>query len=95
MQYSLKTKSILVCEQYLAQHPKAKCLPLIYPCVIYNGTKAYNVPRNIWDLFSNKTLARTIWTDNDYQLINVHEIADAELKKHVWSGILMFFMKHN
>jgi predicted transposase/invertase (TIGR01784 family) len=93
MAFRLFKYMINICEQYLAQHPKAKYLPLIYPCVIYNGTKAYDAPRNIWDLFSNKKLARTIWTD-DYQLINVHEIPDTELKKHVWSGILMFFMKH-
>ena len=74
-------------------NPKARHLPLVYPLVLYNGTKPYNVPRNLWDLFSNKTLAKEFWT-NDYQLVNVHEIPDKELKKRIWSGTLEFFLKH-
>ncbi len=49
--------------------------------------------RNLWSLFDNSKLVRDIWA-NDYQLVNVHDIADEELKKRVWSGILEFFMKH-
>jgi predicted transposase/invertase (TIGR01784 family) len=75
------------------ENPKTKHLPLIYPLVLYNGTKPYNVARNLWDLFNNKTLAKQFWT-TDYQLVNVHDIPDNELKKRVWSGIFEFFLKH-
>ncbi|AGJ01619.1 transposase [Rickettsia prowazekii str. Breinl] len=34
-----------------------------------------------------------IWT-KDYQIINVHDIPDDELKKKAWVGILQFFMQH-
>jgi len=93
MSFRLFRYMINICEQYLNKNPKAKYLPLIYPCVIYNGSKPYNVPRNLWDLFSDPTLAKQFWM-NDYQLINVHDIDDDELKKRLWAGILMFFMKH-
>ncbi|MCC8398249.1 MAG: Rpn family recombination-promoting nuclease/putative transposase [Rickettsia endosymbiont of Labidopullus appendiculatus] len=44
-------------------------------------------------IFTHPDLARCFWT-NDCQLVNVHDIPDEELKKKVWSGILLFFLKH-
>lgn len=82
-----------ICDRYLTENPGAKHLPLIYPLIYFNGIQKYNVSRNLWDLFKSSELAREFWT-NDYQLVNVHEIPDEELKKRTWSGILDFFMKH-
>ncbi|WP_375327539.1 Rpn family recombination-promoting nuclease/putative transposase [Candidatus Tisiphia endosymbiont of Nemotelus uliginosus] len=44
-------------------------------------------------LFNNPDLAKRLWTD-DYLLINVHDINDEQLKEQLWSGILLFFLKH-
>ena len=93
MAFRLFKYMLSICDRYIRMNPKARHLPLVYPLVLYNGTKPYNVPRNLWDLFSNKTLAKEFWT-NDYQLVNVHEIPDKELKKRIWSGTLEFFLKH-
>ncbi|MDN3030275.1 MAG: Rpn family recombination-promoting nuclease/putative transposase [Candidatus Tisiphia sp.] len=93
MAFRLFKYMINICDLYLTTNPKAKCLPVIYPLIIYNGKKKYNAPLNIWNLFSHPDLARGFWT-NDYQLINVHDIPDEELKKKIWSGILLFFLKH-
>jgi len=93
MAFRLFKYMINICDRYMTENPRAKHLPLIYPLVLYNGTASYNVPRNLWDLFCNKTLAKQFWTE-DYQLVNVHDIPDEELKKRVWSGILEFFLKH-
>ncbi|WP_341749242.1 Rpn family recombination-promoting nuclease/putative transposase [Candidatus Tisiphia endosymbiont of Sialis lutaria] len=93
MAFRLFKYMINICDLYLTTNPKAKRLPLIYPLIIYNGKKKYNASLNIWDLFSHPDLARGFWT-NDCQLINVHDIPDKELKKKVWSGILLFFLKH-
>lgn len=62
--------------------------------LFYNGRQKYNVTRNIWNLFSDPVLVKNLWSDADYQLINVHDIDDEELKKHKWAGTLQFFMKH-
>ena len=70
-----------------------KKFPFIYPLVFYNGIQQYNAPLNLWELFENSELVKATWT-NDYQLINVHQIPDEQLKEHAWSGILQFFMKH-
>ncbi|WP_250311484.1 Rpn family recombination-promoting nuclease/putative transposase [Rickettsia endosymbiont of Oedothorax gibbosus] len=93
MAFRLFKYMINICDLYLTTNPKAKSLPLIYPLIIYNGKKKYNASLNIWNLFSHPDLARVFWT-NDCQLINVHDIPDEELKEKVWSGILLFFLKH-
>jgi len=84
---------INICDQYLTKHPKAKILPPIYPMVFYNGKQKYNSPRNLWELFEDRDLAKAAWT-GDYQLINVHEIPDEEFKKRPWSGMMEILMKH-
>ncbi|WP_250311324.1 Rpn family recombination-promoting nuclease/putative transposase [Rickettsia endosymbiont of Oedothorax gibbosus] len=93
MAFRLFKYMINICDLYLTTNPKAKSLPLIYPLIIYNGKKKYNASLNIWNLFSHPDLARGFWI-NDCQLINVHDIPDEELKEKVWSGILLFFLKH-
>ncbi|WP_375329948.1 Rpn family recombination-promoting nuclease/putative transposase [Candidatus Tisiphia endosymbiont of Nemotelus uliginosus] len=93
MAFRLFKYTINICDLYLTTNHKAKSLPLIYPLIIYNGKKKYNASLNIWNLFSHPDLARGFWT-NDCQLINVHDIPDEELKKKIWSGILLFFLKH-
>lgn len=93
MAFRLFKYMVNICDRYLIENPKTKHLPLIYPLVLYNGTKPYNVARNLWDLFNNKVLAKQFWT-TDYQLVNVHDIPDEEFKKRIWSGILEFFLKH-
>ncbi|WP_250311074.1 Rpn family recombination-promoting nuclease/putative transposase [Rickettsia endosymbiont of Oedothorax gibbosus] len=93
MAFRLFKYMINICDLYLTTNPKAKSLPLIYPLILYNGKKKYNASLNIWNLFTHPDLARGFWT-NDCQLINVHDIPDEELKEKVWSGILLFFLKH-
>ncbi|HJD63506.1 MAG TPA: Rpn family recombination-promoting nuclease/putative transposase [Rickettsia endosymbiont of Sericostoma sp.] len=84
---------INICDRYLTLNHETKTLPLVYPLIFFNGTEKYNVPRNLWDLFEDSKLARSAWI-NDYQLVNVHDIPDEQLKQRVWSGILEFFLKH-
>lgn len=93
MAYRLFRYMFNICNRYMMENPNAKQLPVIYPLVLYNGTKAYNVPRNLWELFNNRELARQFWT-GDHQLVNLHDIPDSEFRKRIWSGILEFFLKH-
>lgn len=93
MAFRLIKYMINICSQYLIKNPKAKRLPVVIPHIIYNGKKKYRAARNVWDLFNNPELAKRFWM-NDYPLINVHDIPDEELKEKIWSGILLFFLKH-
>ena len=93
MTFRLLRYMLNICDRYLTSNPKAKSLPLIYPLIFFNGTGDYNASRNLWDLFEDNLLAKEIWT-NDYQIVNVNDIPDEQLKQRVWSGILEFFLKY-
>ncbi len=93
MAFRLFKYMINICSQYLIKTPKAKQLPVVIPHIIYNGRKKYRAARNVWDLFNNPELAKRFWL-NDYPLLNVHDIQDEALKTKIWSGILLFFLKH-
>ena len=93
MAFRLHRYMLNICDQYKTKYPKIKSLPLIYPLVIYNGTKNYNVSRNLWELFDDPSLAKKFWTE-DYKIVNVHDIPDEEFKSRIWSGLLEFFLKH-
>jgi predicted transposase/invertase (TIGR01784 family) len=93
MAFRLFKYMVNICDRYMTMNQKTKKLPLIYPLIIYNGTKSYNAPRNLWELFNNRILAKKFWTE-DHKIVNVHDIPDEEFKTRIWSGILEFFLKH-
>src|SRR5690606_30291324 len=84
---------INIIDRHQIENPNDKQLPLIYPLIFYSGKRKYNASRNLWDLFTNPTLAKDFWV-SDHQLINLHEIPDNQLKERIWAGTMQFFMKH-
>jgi predicted transposase/invertase (TIGR01784 family) len=82
-----------ICERYAARTPKGSTLPLVYPLVVYNGREKYTAKRNFWDLCSDGEMMRKFWNE-EYQLIDLNDIPDEELKKHAWVGTLEFFLKY-
>jgi hypothetical protein len=63
------------------------------PIVFYQGTKKYNAPTNLWDLFTHPDLAKKLLIE-DHLLINLREKTDQEAlgQKHI--GIMEYFLKH-
>lgn len=92
MSFRLLKYMINIWQRHLEQHPKTKVLPLIYPMIFYNGRAKYTSPLSFYELFADPILAK--FCLEQFQLINVHEIPDEEIKQHVWSGIFEYFMKH-
>ncbi len=81
---------LLLCERHIKKKDK---LPLIVPLVLYNGTKRYDAPKNLWDLFVEPDLAKNLMC-GDYKLIDLHAMTDDEIKKKQHLGMLEYFMKH-
>jgi hypothetical protein len=52
-------------------------LPLIVPLLVYNGTKKYDSPRNLWDLFIAPEQARKLMTE-DYRLVDLQSISESQ-----------------
>lgn len=73
---------------------KEKILPLVVPMVFYHGNKLYPHSTDILDLFGdNKALAEE-FQFKPFRLIDMNTIPDEEIRRHQWSGIMEFVMKH-
>lgn len=68
-------------------------LPLIIPLVVYHGNTPFTVPRNLWELFSEPSLAKE-FMGGDYQLVDLYAMPDNEIKKKAHLGMLEYFMKY-
>ena len=71
---------------------KAK-FPLIIPIVIYHGNQPFNVPRNLWDLFTHPSLAKELM-GGDYQLVDLYNTPDDQIKQKKHLGMMEYFMKY-
>ena len=68
-------------------------LPLVYPCVIYNGEKPYCYTTDIFEMFQDPTLAREIFL-KPFTLIDLPSIPDNDLKKKPLIGMLEMHLKY-
>lgn len=68
-------------------------LSLIAPLVFYNGSKKYDAPKNLWDLFTEPSIVKRLMTE-DYQLIDLQSMSENDIKKKQHLGILEYFMKN-
>ena len=68
-------------------------LPLVIPIVLYHGNRPFNAPRNLWELFSDPSLAKDLM-GGDYQLVDLYAMPDDEIKKKAHLGMMEYFMKH-
>lgn len=88
-----------IMDEHLNKHKtalkkKSKKLPLIYPMVIYHAKTPYRYSTNINDLVDAPKEFVDQYFLKPFQLIDLGEIEDEELKKHAWSGVLEFALKH-
>ncbi len=82
--------TLLLCERHMQKQGK---LPLVVPILFYNGTKPYNAPKNLWELFTDPARAKEALC-NDYTLIDLQATSDNEIKQKQHLGMLEYFMKH-
>ena len=73
---------------------KTKKLPFIYPMVIYHAKKPYGYSTDINDLVDAPKSFVDQYFLKPFQLIDLGEIEDEQLKKHAWSGVMEFALKH-
>ena len=68
-------------------------LPLVYPCVFYNGSEPYSHTTDIFELFEDPALARKIFLQ-PFQLIDLTQVPDEDLKKQPLLGTIQLLLKH-
>jgi len=73
---------------------KQKKLPLIYPMVVYQADKPYPYSTDILDIIEAPRILAERYFLKPFHLIDLGTIEDEEIKKHAWSGIMEFALKH-
>ncbi|MFU7501689.1 MAG: Rpn family recombination-promoting nuclease/putative transposase, partial [Candidatus Tisiphia sp.] len=68
-------------------------IPLIIPMVFYHGTRKFNVPKNLFELFSDPKLAKQLMCE-DYKLIDLQAMSDDEIKQKQHFGMLEYMLKY-
>ncbi len=81
-------------EHHHKKYPQQTTLPLIYPCIFYNGEQHYNYSTNFFDLFGEYQKDMQLLLTSPINLIDVMTIPDNELRQYLWVGILEFVFKH-
>jgi len=80
MPFRILKYMIAIMEDHLGQNNTA-ILPVVYPMIMYSGGKPYNYSTNLLDLFEEqKELALEVFL-HGYQLVDISQIPDEELKK--------------
>ncbi|WP_419241834.1 Rpn family recombination-promoting nuclease/putative transposase [Cardinium endosymbiont of Nabis limbatus] len=72
---------------------KKSKFPLIIPLLLYHGNTPFTVPRNLWELFSEPSLAKELM-GGDYQLVDLYAMPDDEIKNKAHLGMMEYFMKY-
>ena len=93
MPFRLLSYMLRIMRQHIETY-KTKVLPIVYPMVFATTRDAYKGPSDIVELFGEqKTLARKIMF-KPFQLIEVNNIPEEALRKHLFAGTLAYTMKH-
>ena len=80
-------------ELHLKQHP-GQPLPLVYPLVIYTGQAPWNAPLNIFELFGNQQALAEEWFFKPFQLLDIHQLDDEDIRRRQWCGLVEFSLKY-
>ena len=94
MPFRMVKYMVEIMEKYRNKLGGGTYLPTIYPVIFYAGNKPYNYSTDLFSLFEeNEAFMRQVFSE-PFQLIDVNKIDDAVIRKRVWSGIMLYTMKH-
>lgn len=71
-----------------------KTLPLVYPIVIYNGTRKYKVSQDIQTLFGRQKEEVEKFFQYKYMLIDLQNASDNAIKEQTYLNFFKYVMKH-
>lgn len=73
---------------------KTKKPPFVFPIVFYNGKVKYNYPTDLLDMIDAPKELLADYSISKFHLVDLHDIADEELRESTWANLLIFTMKH-
>jgi predicted transposase/invertase (TIGR01784 family) len=93
MAFRLEVYRMRLMELHVKQNP-GQPLPLVYPLVIYTGKAPWNAPLNIFELFGNQQTLAEEWFFKPFQLLNIHQLKDEDIRRRQWSGLVEYALKY-
>ena len=75
------------------EESREELLPFVYPVVFYNGSKPYPYTTDFFELFTDPGFARELLL-KPFQLIDLTQFADDDLKKASLLGIIELLLKY-
>ena len=73
---------------------RADLLPLVLPIVFYNGRREWRYSRDIRDIVDAPRELVDRYFLQPFQLLDLTQIEDEVLRRHVWVGVAEVIMKH-
>jgi predicted transposase/invertase (TIGR01784 family) len=83
-----------ILDEHIKKQKGKKSLPLVYPIVIYHGKQTYPYSTNINDLVNAPKELVEQYFLKPFQLIDLGRIADEEIKRNAWVGVMEFALKY-
>ena len=80
-----------IMQQHWERHD---AVPLIYTLVYYNGQQTWAYSRDLKDLIQAPPDLVARYALQPFQLIELNQIADQELRRYLWAGVMGLAMKH-
>ena len=91
MTFRIKKYMLKIIDLHLI-HNKGEELPIIYPVILYTGSKPYTAPRSFYDLFPDPKLAKRFFT-NPVHVLSLRDIEDLDLRNKYHTGVVLSLMK--
>ncbi|MDM8538136.1 Rpn family recombination-promoting nuclease/putative transposase [Desulfobacterales bacterium HSG17] len=96
MVFRLLCYMVNIWKEYLDQNPKAKCLPVIFPAVLYHGKTRWNVPRNFSGLLEGDDILSEYIPDFTYKVYDLGDYPDEMLmiSNYMALDVVLYIFKH-
>jgi predicted transposase/invertase (TIGR01784 family) len=82
--------TLLLCERHMQDKGK---IPLVCPLVIFHGTRKYDAPKNLWQLFTDPVMAKELLT-NDYFLVDLQSMSNDDINYDKHLSMILYLLKH-
>lgn len=99
MPFRIVYYSSMIIARYLREYKsatgkKSRTIPMVVPIVFYNGRRRWEYSRDIRDIVDAPRELVDRYFLQPFQLVDLTQMEDEELRKHAWSGLSELVMKH-
>ncbi|QTA78088.1 Putative transposase, RpnA/YhgA-like and DUF4351 [Desulfonema limicola] len=96
MVFRLLCYMVNIWKEYLDQNPNAKCLPVIFPAVLYHGKTRWNVPRTLSGLIEGDDIFSEYIPDFTYKVYDLGDYPDEMLmvSGYMALDVVLYIFKH-